>query len=74
MGSCVAYPEKKGRVEKSNQCIDLALKRDISLMNSSEIHLLRLMFDDLAARSGTNKLSKDDFDIFFHLNVSLVII
>jgi hypothetical protein len=32
------------------------------------------MFDDLAARSGTNKLSKDDFDIFFHLNVSLVII
>jgi hypothetical protein len=38
------------------------------VVHENEIFLLRLMYDDLAARWKNDKLTREVFDTFFHLN------
>jgi|JI9StandDraft_1071089.scaffolds.fasta_scaffold729558_1 hypothetical protein len=40
------------------------------IVKEIELKLLRLMYNDVAVRSPTEIMSKENFYIFFHINVS----
>lgn len=72
MGGCALPKPKPEPLQNAKNLSSLPSKtKSIQLMilvKQAELDLIRLMYNDLACRSKDNLLTREVFDIFFHLN------
>jgi len=71
MGGC-ALPQPKPDTLQNTKNSSLSTKTksisDHNLVKQGELDLIKLMYNDLACRNKDNLLTREVFDIFFHLN------